>query len=465
MVQFSWLPSLPDGGGPLWHRLADALAADAAGGVVQPGTRLPPHRDLAHHLGVAVGTVSKAYAEAERRGLVESHIGRGTFVIDRRVAQLAHRPAGGLINLGMNVPPVGAALAAADETIGALRQRTDLGAVFDYTFTAGLPVIREAGAAWLRERGGVARARADHVIQTNGGQHALMLACSSLARSGDTVLCDLATYPGNLIIAEHGGWHLRGVPADERGMDPAKLDRAAAETGARVLLLIPTLHNPTAITLDEGRRAEIVDIARKRDLVIVEDDIYRVFGRDDEPPPLADLAPERVVHVTSISKALSPGLRLGFVLAPENDAILERLLLGAQATAYCPPAAGGLIFAEWLKNGLASRILEDVRAEVSRRNELARRILGEAMDEPASGRSLHVWLPMGSERAAQVYAEALKANVELTPPEAPFVDRTAVSGLRICLGTPLDLDVLERGLRAVKGALEADHTISARGVV
>lgn len=465
MVQFSWQPVLPDGDTPLWHRLADALAADVASGAVQAGTRLPPHRELAHRLGVAVATIGKAYAEAERRGLVESHVGRGTFVVDRRRSRLGHRQAEGPINLAMNVPPVGAALDAADETMDALRRSADLGAVFDYTFTAGLPAVREAGAAWLRERGGIARAQADHVIQTNGGQHALMLACSSLARAGDTVLCDVATYPGNITIAEHGGWRLRGVPADGRGMDPAALDQAAAESGARVLLLIPTLHNPTAVTLDEARRAEIVAVARKHDLVIVEDDIYRVFGCDDEPPPLADLAPERVVHVTSISKALSPGLRLGFVLAPENDAILERLLLAAQATAYCPPAAGGLIFAEWMKSGLASRILEDVRAEVTRRHELARRILGDAMDEPASGRSLHVWLPMDSERATRAYTEALKANVELTPPEAPFVDRAAVSGLRVCLGTPLERDVLERGLLAVKEALGAEHTVNTRGIV
>lgn len=464
MMQFNWKPVIADGGAPLWHRVADALAADIAKGAVLPGMRLPPHRELAHDLGVAVGTIGKAYSEAERRGLVESHVGRGTFVLDRR-ERLAHRPAEGPISLGMNVPPVGPALAAADEAFESLRQRADLGAVFDYTFTAGLPAIREAGATWLRERGGIERAQADYVIQTNGGQHALMLACSSLARAGDTVLCDAATYPGNITIAEHGGWHLRGVPADRRGMDPAALDKAAAESGARVLLLIPTLHNPTAVTLDEARRAEIVAAARKHDLIIVEDDIYRVFGSEDEPPPLADLAPERVVHVTSISKALSPGLRLGFVLAPENDRILERLLLAAQATAYCPPAAGGLIFAEWMKSGLASRILGDVRAEMSRRNELARRILGGAMDEPASGRSLHVWLPMEPDRAAQVYTDALKANVELTPPEAPLVDRTAVSGLRVCLGTPLEYDVLEGALLAVKDALEADHTAKTRGIV
>lgn len=465
MVQSNWSPSIPDGDGPLWHRLADALATDVQQGALRTGTRLPPHRELAHSLGVAVGTVSRAYSEAEHRGLVESHVGRGTFVIARSTVALTHRPADARINLGMNVPPVGPALAAANETLEALRKRGDIGSLFDYTFTAGLPTTREAAAAWLRERGGVTRAKADRVIQTNGGQHALMLACSSLVRAGETVLCDLATYPGNLTIAEHGGWRLQGVPADERGMDPTLLDRIAAGTGARLLLLIPTLHNPTTVTLDGARRAEIVEIARKRDLIIVEDDIYRVFGHDDEPPPLADLAPERVVHVTSISKALAPGLRVGFVLAPENEALFERLLLAAQATAFCPPAAGAMIFTEWMESGLAARILEEVRAEMVQRNLLARQILGQAVAEPASERSLHLWLPMEPEKASQVYAAALRSEVELTPPEAPFVDRSAVSGLRVCLGTPLELDELERGLRAVKDALDSDHLVNTRGVI
>src|SRR5690606_39080303 len=141
----------------------------------------------------------------------------------------------------------------------ALARRDDIGAVFDYTFTAGLSVIREAAARWLREKGGVAGAEAERVIQTNGGQQALMVALSSLARAGETVLCDVATYPGNLTMAEHGGWRLQGVPADGRGMDPAMLDRVAVETGARVVLLIPTLHNPTATTLAAARRGEILE--------------------------------------------------------------------------------------------------------------------------------------------------------------------------------------------------------------
>lgn len=292
-----------------------------------------------------------------------------------------------------------------------------------------------------------------------------MLACAAFARAGDTVLCDVATYPGNRTIAELGGWRLHGVAADARGMDPEQLDRAAAETGARLVMLIPTLHNPTTVTLDAGRRAEIVEVARKRDLTIIEDDVYRAFGREDDPAPLAELAPERTIHVASLSKALAPGLRLGFILPPEDDAVFDRLLLAAQASAYCPPAAGGLIFVQWMEEGLAVRIRDEVRAETFRRNTLAREILGGAMTEPHSQHSLHIWLPMEADRARRVAARALEANVEVTPPDAPFVDPSAISGLRLCLGAASDRDDVEYALRSVKAALDDGHRVRTRGIV
>jgi DNA-binding transcriptional MocR family regulator len=463
MVQSDWRPPL-SGNGPAWAQVLGVLERDAASGRLPSGTRLPPQRELAFRLGLSVGTISRAYVEAERRGLVESQVGRGTFVARSRHIAPTHRPVG-RINLAMNVPPIGPALAVAGQTIEALGRREDLAAMFDYTFTAGLPAVREAGAAWLRDVGGVARARAERVIQTAGGQNALALAGASFVRQGDAVLCDLATYPGNRTIAEHGGWHLHGVPADQRGMDPAALDRAAAESGARLLILIPTLHNPTAITLDHARRQEIIAIARARDLLIIEDDIYRVFGTGQEPAPLADLAPERVIHVTSVSKALAPGLRLGFLLGPEDEALFDRLLLAAQATGFCPPAAGGLVLAEWLDQGLATQIVTQVQAEMEARNTLARGILGEAIGPAGSHRSLHLWLPMEADRARQVYERALIGQVELTPPEAPFVGGAAPSGLRICLGQPLHRSELERALEVVKAALDTDPSADARGIM
>jgi len=371
----------------------------------------------------------------------------------------------GPVDMARNTPPIAPALSVLEATLTALPGRADISALADYSPTAGLESVREAGAAWLREHGRLSHARADRLIHTNGGQHALMLACATLARPGEAILCDAATYPGNRTIAELGRWRLQGVAADPRGMDPAALDQAAAETGARLVIVIPTLHNPTAVTLDAGRRHELLDVARKRDLMIIEDDVYRVFGRPDDPMPLAELAPDRVLQVASVSKALAPGLRLGFLVPPEDPALFEQLLLAAQASIYCPQAMGGLLFAEWMENGTAVRVLDEVRDETARRNRLARTILGDAIAEPHSPHSLHIWLPMTAERAQLVAARALQANVEVTPPEAPFLEPAAVSGIRLCLGAPDNSETLESALRAVKAALGDGAAIASRGIV
>jgi DNA-binding transcriptional MocR family regulator len=366
--------------------------------------------------------------------------------------------------MARNIPPVAPALHRIGEALAGIRRRDDVGALVDYSPTAGLDSVRLAGAKWLQQRSDISRVRAERLIQTGGGQQALMLACSAYAKSGDTVLCDIATYPGNRTIAQHGGWSLRGVPADARGMEPEELDRAAAATGARLLILIPTLHNPTTITLDLSRRAEIVEVARSRDLLIIEDDIYRVFGAGTAPTPFAELAPERTVHIASLSKALAPGLRLAFILPPDNQDVADRLMLAQQATAYCPAAAGGLMFVQWMDDGLASVILEEVLAETERRTAMARDMIGEDMAEPHSSRSLHVWIPMNGERARRIASNAIKAGVEVTPPEAPFGEPGDVSGLRLCLGAATDLDQLEEALRVVRVALD-DGSTQQRGIV
>lgn len=465
MVQSGWAPRIADDGGSLWRRIVEALAADIRSGAAAPGDRLPPHRDLAYRLGIGVGTISKAYAEAERLGLVSSHVGRGTFIAGRNEAAVIQRSPDTIINMALNIPPIAPALAELGGALEALRHRSDLAALVDYTPTPGLAVVRRAGAEWLRTHGRAGRASPERLIQTNGGQQALMLACSSFAGRGDTVLCDAATYPGNRVMARHGGWLLRGVPSDPRGMDPEALDRAAAESGARLVILIPTLHNPTGITLDAERRAEIVAVARARDLIIVEDDIYRVFGRPDDPQPFAMLAPERTILTTSLSKALAPGLRLGFILPPDDDAMQARLLLAAQACGYCPPAAGGLIFAQWMEDGTADRVLAGVCAEAALRQRMARDILGSAIAAPHSEHAMHVWLPMSAERAGRVRARALQGNVEVTPPDAPFVDPAMIDGLRVCLGAAHDAGRCEQGLRVVRAALDEGAYIEAPGII
>lgn len=459
-----WQPDISTGNAPVYERLVTALQDDVRDGRLTPGDRLPPQRELAHRLSLSVGTVSRAYVEAERRGFISSHVGRGSFVADRARPHSSPDDTGPL-DLAHNVPPLDPAERWIGEGLSRVRQRADLATAASYGPPEGLPSIREAGASWLKRRHGVARASADRLIQCNGGQHGLALAFSALARRGDTILCEAATYPGIRTVADHAGYRLQGVAMDDRGIDPEALSRCADETGARVLVVIPTLQNPTTITLDAARRAQIIEVACAYDLTIVEDDAYRVFADGGAPNCFADLAPDRTLMIAGVSKAVAPGLRLGFLLPPDDEHVRDRLLLGIRAWGYSPPSLGGLVFSQWEQDGTADRIADDVIAESEARTQLAASILGKAMAVPGAGRSLHVWMPMPMLDAERLSARALRASIAVTPPDGPIIDAVAPSGVRLCLGGPRSRDALEQALHDIAGMLSPAGGSAARGLV
>ena len=459
-----WRPQLANGDGPVYERLLHALERDVRAEHLRPGDRLPPHRDLAHSLSVSVGTVSRAYVEAERRGLISSHVGRGSFVAQSAVPGQPE-PDNAIIDMAQNAPPLAPSERWMSEGLARLRLRADLADCVNYAPPEGLPAVRHAGASWLQRRHGLVRASADRIIQCNGGQHGLALAFSALARPGDTILCEAATYAGIKTLAGHSGYRLHGVAMDQGGIAPEAIARAARDTGARVLVVIPTLQNPTTVTLDAGRRAEIANVARKHDLLIVEDEAYRAFAHENAPASLAELAPERTLMVAGVSKAIAPGLRLGFLVPPEDDTIRNRLLVGLRALGYSPPTINALLFSQWEQDGTADRIADDVVAEADIRTRLAQDILGNALAAPGAGRSLHLWLPMPMIAAERFTAQALRAGVALTPPDGPAVTADAPSGVRLCLGGVRNRDTLERALRCLHGLLQPGSGDSALGLV
>ncbi|RKF23451.1 PLP-dependent aminotransferase family protein [Altericroceibacterium spongiae] len=459
-----WEPDISKGSAPVYERIVSALENDVLEGRLTPGDRLPPQRELAYRLSLSVGTVSRAYVEAERRGFISSHVGRGTFIADRAKPHSSMQDSGPL-DMAHNIPPLDPAERWIGEGLIRVRQRADLAAAVNYAPPEGLPSIREAGASWLKRRHSVTRATTDRVIQCNGGQHGLALAFAALARPGDTILCEAATYPGIRTLADHAGYRLRGVFMDERGIDPEALARCAHETGAKVLVAIPTLQNPTTITLDAARRAEIIEVTRANDLMIVEDDAYRVFADAGTPHCFADLAPERTLMVAGVSKAVAPGLRLGFLLPPDDEEVRDRLLLGVRAFGYSPPSLSGLVFSQWEQDGTADRIADDVIAESETRTRMAASILGNAMAMPGAGRSLHVWMPMPMLDAERLSARALRASIALTPPDGPIVDAVAPSGVRLCLGGIRSRDALEQTLRDIAAMQFSADSSAAHGLV
>jgi DNA-binding transcriptional MocR family regulator len=445
-----WRPAVRAGAEPLYARLVAALERDVATGALAVGTRLPPQRDLAEQLSIGLGTVTRAYAEAERRGLLRARVGQGTFVASPAPTRAAERDSP--IDLANNLPPIRAVESRFLELLPQLAQDDAALDLLDYPPADGAERYRQAAAAWLTRTAGFTRVEAGDLVLCAGATQGATLALQSVAAPGDTVLCEAATFFGFKSIAERLRLKLVGVTMDDEGVDPDALERAAAETGARVVLLIPTLHNPTTRACSRARRQTLVELARRRELTIVEDDVYAAYARGtNAAPALAALAPERCWYINSASKTLAPGLRAGWILPPrEGRDTLVRTMRALNASA---PLFGHLVFAKLVETGEAFRLLDAVIAEARARTELARRLLGAAMARPAAPQSLHAWLPMPAEQAERVVRVALQDNVRLTPPSSPVVGPGAPTGVRLCLGAPREREVLARALEVVRDAI------------
>jgi DNA-binding transcriptional MocR family regulator len=453
----SWAPILRPASGPLYLALAEAIAEDVGHGRLKTGDRLPTHRDLADRLGVTVGTVSRGYAEAARRGLLSGEIGRGTFVrgpaaeyeIARTSAEMGQAP--GFVDLGVNHPPSppsephGRALARA---LAALAVRPDLARLLDYPPEGGQPSHREAGAEWLRRTG--LRCGADQVLVCGGSQHGLLSALATLLEPGDLLLTEGLTYAGLKAAASVLRLRLHGLPLDAHGVVPESLEAACRRGGVKALYCVPTIQNPTCSVMPVERRRALADIARAHGVTIVEDDVHARLAAD-APLPIQTLAPERTVYVTSTSKTLAPGLRVGFVCAP--PALVGRVATAIRATTWAAPPLMGEVVAGWIADGTAESLLEERRREAALRQEKARAALGHAR-YVAHPSSYHLWLELPAGwRSESFSASARRRGVGVTPAESFLIEGTAPGAVRLCLGGARSRAAVDLGLLRVAETL------------
>jgi DNA-binding transcriptional MocR family regulator len=453
MTEGSWLPKLDSGSDPIYVRIVSALERDVRLGAVDGGARLPPQRTLAEHLSVSVGTVTKAYLEAELRGLVHAHVGRGTFVSDSISQRMAAEGARDrVVDLSLSVAPHEAAARRLLSTPTG-RRNSDLLDGLAYSPAPGLDTHRRAAATWLSR---VAHYEPEwaRLLMTAGAQQAMSLVFGLLCRPKDSVLCEAATFFGMRRLAEHCSYKLHGVQMDEEGLRPDALERAVKSTGAKVLYTMPTVQNPTSRTMSSGRREEIARVVRRHKLWVVEDDTYALYAPRSAKAlcPLVTLVPEHCFYLASVSKSLSPGLRVGFIACPAGPHF-DSLVKAVQATVYTPPAFGGVLFSRWVNDGSAFEIADAVKAEIERRVSLAKTMLG---DQIASEIRLapHFWLPMPELEAEQLAGRALRAGVAVTAPGPPIVRPDLISGLRVCVGAAADIPELTLGLERLRTVIQ-----------
>jgi DNA-binding transcriptional MocR family regulator len=442
-----WSPTIPAHVELKYLALVDALAADIQTGRLSPGDQLPTHRELATRLGVALGTVSRAYAAAERRGLVSGEVGRGTFV--RGQESGAEEGAiededPSLIDLSKS----GLARTPGDQTFRRaferLANRAGLERLLDfYQPAAGMARHRAAGAAWVRRAG--LEADPERVIITNGAQHGATVVLASLTRPGDVVLTEELTYTGVKAIASLLSLQLQPLALDDHGIRPDSFADACRSGSIRALYCMPTLQNPTGRTMPPERRREIAEIAARYEVAVVEDDVYG-FLPESPLPPITALLPANSYYITSTSKSLAPGLRLGYVVAPLPR--VERVAGTIRATTWLTAPLLAELATQWIEGGEADEMVRWKREETVARHALARRILEAWMTERAAA-GFTFWLQLPDPwRTEEFVAQARGRGVVVSPSEEFVVGRkSAPYAVRVCLGAGIGRQRLEDGLQ------------------
>lgn len=439
-----WTPDIAIRSGPMYRAIADALAEDVAEGRLTIGRRLPTHRDLARRLGVTIGTVTRAYAEAERRGLVDATVGRGTFV------KTPAPPAGGngeagadIVDLRSNYPAVATSASALAEALAAFARDPRVGDLLRYQDHAGLPRHRAAGARLIARSG--LTLSPERVLVTAGGQHAIAVALLTIAQPGDVVLTEELTYHGFKSLAQRLKLRLHGLALDHEGLLPEAFETACRTQAPRALYCTPTLQNPTAAVMSEARRVRIAAIAAAYGVTIIEDDILGFLV--PEQRPLTAYAEGPACYLTSVSKSLAPGLRLGFLAVPEGES--GRYAEAIRMTTWMAPPLAGEIVCRWVEDGTAERLIAAQREENATRIRIAAQRLGRliATMHPAAS---HVWLKLPAPwRADRFQQEALNAGVALTTAEAFAVGGHAPEAIRLCLGAAPSRDRLGKALSTI----------------
>lgn len=418
-------------------------------GQLKYGDRLPTHRNLAYDLGLSVQTVGRAYDELIRRGVIAGEVGRGTFVRatrnENRTPYLPRNPDGPTIDLSLLKPVL--------EPMHEELMRTALKDLADdlpqslyasFRPITALGKYRQPAIKWLRHCG--LELQAQGVMITNGSSPSMSLALLTACNGGDLIAADALTHHTLKPLAGYLGYRLKGLPADDHGMLPEALERLSLREGVRAVFLMPAGLGPQAFVMPAERRMELVEVARRRDLVIIENDAWGPI-QSSRLAPIASLAPERTFYFTGLSKCLMPGMRLGFLVMPEalEAATANRHLV----TNWMATPMLAEIAARWIEDGTAQQLARRQSEAFAERNRLAAIILA-GMPFRAAPNGMHIWLPMPPGWSEDDFVSHARQQGVAVAPGAAFsiAEDLAEPAVRVCLGGQ-DEDTLENGLRVI----------------
>ena len=462
----------------LYEDLADRTARQIADGVLRPGDRLPSVRQACQANGLSPITVTQAYALLESRGLIEARPRSGYFVrarLGRALPEPAMSAPGrrssalqvsdfifeildsvrdpAVVPLGSSFPApelfpldrLGRCLAAAARRMKPQDTLTDL--------PPGHPELRRLIA--LRYLGQGARVSPDDIIVTHGAMEALNLCLQAVTRPGDLIAVESPTFYAGLQAAERLGLKVVEVPSHPReGVNLAALEQVLDAHPVRACLFMLNYANPTGACVPDDSRRALMALLERHDLPLIEDDVYAELHHGEQPPLCSKALDRdgRVMHVSSFSKCLAPGFRIGWVAAGRYaDAIRRQKLSFSLAT----PVALQHALADYLKQGGYDRHLRTLRAAL--RTQLTALVAdveahfpaGTRMAEPEGGYFLWLELPGDCDTLA-LHREALARGISIAPGPMFSAQREFRNFVRLNFGHP-DTEARRAAVRVLGG--------------
>lgn len=471
-----WVAAIGRQFGPRYIAIVEALVEMIEAGQLREKQQIPTQRELARMLGLTPGTTARAYAIAAERGLISGETGRGTFVrrgasaprlpqnadyVEDRIIP-AMRPANepaepGLLG-DLAVPNVGAGNLAR-ELQEAIRHASE-----DFRFTLGryhphgaqVPErFRQIGVAWFARMG--VQVDLDNVVIASGAHAALYVILFSENLRRLPVMTPVLTFAGLRNIGIAHDHPLVSIEVDEQGPVPKSIEVACRQAGGRVLYLQSIFHNPTCFSVSEARLREIVEIARKYDLIIIEDNAAPL-AFDTGRVMAATLAPERTLLITSCSKSVSPAFNAGFLAVPRGWA--SQLNTAIKTHHVYASLFNVEVVKALMESGALDRICDDSRALVGRRIAMAREMLAP-LELRTHPQSWLAWLELPSMWTSEAFTTAARVQGLALGGSQNFVIAGAapdMNGVRLSLTSPSSDEAFARYLGTIRALLQADET-------
>lgn len=444
MLSIDWVPNHKDAV-PLYRQIVEYIKNKITIGEWPLHSKLPPQRVLANNFQVNRSTLKIALEELIADGLLESKIGSGTWVANNTWSVLTSHPPvnwNSYLDKGMHLPNLhtiqeinhsefkpNIIRLGTGELSPELFPKAMMNSILKklpssinslgYEEPKGLLSLRKQISIYLRSFG--IDASPTSIMIVSGALQALQLICCSLLPKGSTILLEKPSYLYSLKLFQSMNMQFAGLPLDEDGIQLAPITYYKEHKNANLLYTIPCFHNPTGILMSEQRRKSIIALCQKEQLPVIEDDVYRELWLDSTPPPIPLKALDReglVLYLGSLSKSLSPGLRIGWIVGPEP--VIERLADIKMQNDYGSSSLSQWAAAEWFNSGLYQKHLEKVRKKLRIRRDVASQSLDTHFSDIATWKipsgGFYIWLTLTQPVSMQkLFTEALDKGLLIHP--------------------------------------------------